>query len=52
MKSVLYDGVRLMAGSEAFELFHDKEDQKNGRKRLKAHMKELDRVWKKMEGRE
>lgn len=51
MKSVVFEGVRLMPGSESLELYHDKEDQKNGRKKLKAHMAELDRVYKKMEGR-
>lgn len=49
MKSVMFEGVRLMAGSDAYEMYYDPKDK--GHKKLKAHMAELDRVWRKMEGR-
>lgn len=49
MKSAVFEGVRLMAGSDAFEMYHDHKDKNHVK--LRAHMAELDRVWKKMEGR-
>lgn len=46
MKGVVYKGVRLMPGSEALKLYEEKKWEQ-----LDKHMAELDRVWRKMEGR-
>ena len=60
MKSVVYQGVRLMPGSESLRLWEEwqKRPSFSGTKQkpagkilLDAHMAELDRVWRKMEGR-
>lgn len=50
-KFVMYKGEKLMQGSTAYELYHDKDDIKKNRKALDNHMKELDKSWRKLEGR-
>jgi hypothetical protein len=49
MKFVMFEGDKLMYGSDAYELFHDKDDR--GHVKLRAHMKEIDRQWRKQENR-
>lgn len=54
MKGIVYEGVRIMPGSEAWELLQAWKNGGGGKARaaLDKHMTELDRVWRKMEGRE
>lgn len=50
LKAVRYKNHGYLApGSDAFELYHDKTDK--GHKRLDQHMANLDKAWKKLEGR-
>lgn len=57
MKGIVFKGVRLMPGSEALELLEawkyakSDSDRKVARERLDAHMEELDRKFKQLEGR-
>ncbi len=56
MKGVVYQGVRLMPGSDALALYEAHASAKppekaKAKKALDDHMVELDRVWKKLEGR-
>ncbi len=57
MKGIVYKGVRLMPGSESLELLEawkyakSDADRKAAKERLDAHMEQLDKQWKKLEGR-
>lgn len=49
MKFVMFEGDKLMYGSDAYELYHDDKDKNHVK--LREHMKEVTARWKKTEGR-
>jgi hypothetical protein len=51
-ESVFYPkkNIRIMKGSEAWEIYHDKSDK--NRKRLDKHLDKLDQTWRDLEGRQ
>lgn len=56
MKGTVYNGVRLMPGSDALALLQDwhaakGKDRDAKKKALDVHMDTVDRAWRKLEGR-
>lgn len=56
MKGVVYQGVRLMPGSDALALYEAHASAKpsekaKAKKALDDHMTNIDKAWRKLEGR-
>ena len=50
MNYVMWQGIKIMKGSDAFELYHD-QGKKNGKAIFEAHMAQLEKNRIKLEGK-